>query len=162
MSRLTQAARDRQESKALGLISDVKMTPPKPKVSILDKDGQIAKRVTELFNEVKAQSKSKEPVTPTDVPRLLEKPRSHAAEKKKLKKLSRGEIVNTGPVTTLKELAYDYDIDGKDLRRLLRKNKIDKPGGRWEWPVDSELLLKIKKLIRKSGKAKKTPKGEEN
>lgn len=47
---------------------------------------------------------------------------------------------------TVKDLAYDLKMTPTQLRRKLRRAGIDKPGGRWEWPADSEEVRKIRKF----------------
>jgi SNF2 family DNA or RNA helicase len=49
-------------------------------------------------------------------------------------------------ILTVKDLAYDMKITPSQLRRKLRRIGIDKPGGRWEWPEDSEEVRKIREL----------------
>ena len=46
----------------------------------------------------------------------------------------------------LKKLCALVEIDPKDARAILRKGKIEKPGGRWEWT--SERAEEIKKLLQ--------------
>lgn len=48
----------------------------------------------------------------------------------------------------LKKICSDVDIDPKLARRALRSAKIDKPGGRWEWPKDQ--VEKIKAILVKA------------
>jgi len=50
----------------------------------------------------------------------------------------------------LKKICSDVDIDPKLARRALRSAKIDKPGGRWEWPKDQ--VEKIKAILIKAKK----------
>lgn len=47
----------------------------------------------------------------------------------------------------LKKICSEVDIDPKDARRALRSAKIDKPGGRWEWPKED--VDRIKQVLIK-------------
>ena len=47
---------------------------------------------------------------------------------------------------TVKDIAYDLGITPAQLRRKMRKLGIDKPGGRWEWPENSEEVRRIREL----------------
>lgn len=49
-------------------------------------------------------------------------------------------------ILTVKDLAYDLKITPTQLRKKLRRIGINKPGGRWEWPEDSEEVKKIKEF----------------
>lgn len=115
---------------------------------------EIQDRVTQLFNEVKKQSKAKRPAEKKDQPVVKEKPKSTAKEKRRERKVARGQEVLTGPTVTLKDLAFDYEMNPKELRRLLRKSDIERPGGRWEWAKESPTVKEIVKLIQQSGKGK--------
>lgn len=53
-------------------------------------------------------------------------------------------VVNGVP---LKKICAELDIDPKDARRALRSSKIEKPGGRWEWPKDQ--VDAVKEAIKK-------------
>lgn len=117
-------------------------------------EAEIQERVTQLFDEVKKQSKAKRPAESKDKPVVKEKPKSTAKEKRRERKAARGQDVLTGPTVTLKELAFDHEMNPKELRRLLRKSDVERPGGRWEWAKDSPTVDKIIKLIQQSGKGK--------
>jgi len=116
---------------------------------------EIQDRVTELFDEVRRQSKAKKKIVkPKDKPKIRKRPASAAKEKRRERKAARGQEVLTGPTVTLKDLAFDHEIAGKELRRLLRRSNIEKPGGRWEWAKDDPAVETIVELIRSSGKGK--------
>jgi len=119
-----------------------------------ESDEEITDRVTQLFEEVRRQSKSKKSAAEKDKPTLKDRPKSAVKEKRKARKAAKGEKVITGPSVTVKELAFDYEMDAKELRRLLRRNDVERPGGRWEWPKEGKALRKILKIIKASGKGK--------
>ena len=111
------------------------------------KEGSIEDKVKKLYEEVRKETKTKTKETETDKPHTLTKPKSESKEKKKRRAKARGETVQEGPTVTIKELAFDFDITSKELRRTLRKNGFKKPGGRWEWPADGKEVKRIKKLL---------------
>lgn len=51
------------------------------------------------------------------------------------------------PKVPLKDLAAEFEVDPKELRRVLREEKIPRPGAYWEWPEDSAELEGIKKML---------------
>jgi len=116
---------------------------------------EIQDKIKELYEEVRKGSKTKQKETSTDEPRVRTKPPSESKEKKKRRKIAKGEEVVDGPVATLKEIAYEHGLTPKELRRIIRKRDIDKPGGRWEWPADSKIATRIIKLAAKA-QAKKS------
>lgn len=136
----------------------IKPSGPAPQPSgINPADPDIAAKITQIHEEVRKQTKSKKPQVPEEKPRYKERPKStDSTEKRKRRKKAKGQPVIEGPTITIKELAYDYGMNPKELRRLLRKSDIEKPSGRWEWPKDSKTVKKIKKLIKRSGKSKVT------
>lgn len=134
-----------KKQKAMDAFRSKPEPPPKPS-GISPTDPDFTAKIKAIFEEVKKQGKEKKS-TPKDQPHIVKRPRSSTKEKKKARKKARGEPVIEGPTITLKDLAFDHKMDGKEVRRLLRKNHIQKPGGRWEWPVDHDDLDKIKTLI---------------
>lgn len=114
---------------------------------------EISERIKELYEEVRAQTKSKVKEEEKDKPRLHTKPPSGSLEKKKRRKRARGQAVIDGPSITLKELAYEFELTPKEVRRALRRDtRIQKPGGRWEWPEGSKDLKRIRKILSTSKK----------
>jgi hypothetical protein len=113
----------------------------------------IVKRVKELFEIVEAEAKvrrKKRPVTP---PSNQPNYQSYAAtQSTKRRKKARKPGAVEGPVVTLKELAFDHKISAKDLRRMLRKAGINRPGGRWEWPVGGDDANRIQQIIARRKK----------
>lgn len=61
-----------------------------------------------------------------------------------IKKSEESAVDRQRQILTVKDLAYDLKITPTQLRKKLRRMGIDKPGGRWEWPEDSEEVKKIK------------------
>lgn len=111
---------------------------------------EISERIKELYEEVRSETKTKVKEEPEkDQPKLRERPQSSSAEKKKRRKKAKGQPVIEGPVVTLKDIAFDHNMSPKDLRRILRRSDIKRPGGRWEWPEASKEVKKIKKLLKK-------------
>lgn len=55
-------------------------------------------------------------------------------------------IEGSGIVTSA-SLADELGITPQDLRRILRRNKIEKPGGGWKWQKDSEELKEVRSLL---------------
>ena len=109
--------------------------------------GEIEQKVKKLYEEVRKEAKTKTRETETDKPHTLIKPKSESREKKKRRAKARGEKVQEGPTTTLKELAFDFEITSKELRRMLRKGGFKKPSGRWEWPTNGKEIKRIKKIL---------------
>lgn len=120
-------------------------------------DPEVISRIDKIYQEVRQKSKSKEPVTSADLPIEKTKPKSSFDETKaERRRIARGLPPKENTIT-VKEIGYEYGIPAKDLRRMIRKSGITRPGGRWEWKIGGKGLRKIKKLIHKSGKATKKP-----
>jgi SNF2 family DNA or RNA helicase len=62
---------------------------------------------------------------------------------KKEKKEKRPEII--GEIVTIKDLADELKMEPTDLRKRLRGSDLEKPSGRWEWPIDHKDLAVIRK-----------------
>jgi len=60
-------------------------------------------------------------------------------------------------LVTVKELADDLGMTPTVLRKKLRSMKVEKPGGRWEWPEDHPDLPKIRGLGEKDEDDEETP-----
>lgn len=56
-------------------------------------------------------------------------------------------IEGSGIVTSA-SLADELGITPQDLRRILRRNKIEKPGGGWKWQKDSGELKEIRGVLK--------------
>lgn len=48
---------------------------------------------------------------------------------------------------TSRSLAEELNITPQDLRRILRRNKVEKPEGGWKWQKDSEELKEIMGIL---------------
>jgi len=134
----------------------------KPVPEVLDE--ATKKKIDAIYKEVRMRVKTSVKETEKDQPTYKVKPQSSAERplRRMKRRMAKGQHLVEGPMTTLKELAFDYGITPKDLRRILRRNpKITKPGGRWEWGSTSYEVKLIKKLILQSGKASKSPEGQD-
>jgi len=109
-------------------------------------------RISELFDSVektrKRRIKKKTGVKPSPTkesnkPTKLVKPTPPISDEKK--KNIQGQLV------TIKELAHDHEVDAKTLRRILRKAKVSRPGGRWEWGSESPEFALIRKTMKAKG-----------
>src|SRR5690606_21941066 len=54
------------------------------------------------------------------------------------------EVIQMTNVITVKEIAIEVKTSPKNLRKWLRTNGIEKPGARWEWPENDEVITKIR------------------
>jgi hypothetical protein len=121
-------------------IKSVSLTPKAGKA--LDEVPESVEETKEAFglNNLKHQPKpaTDEPVVSrTSTVRKIVKEKTAAAPA----------LVNGVP---LKKLCSEVDIDPKDARMILRKKKVEKPGGRWEWAKDEAEKVKA---ILVAGKA---------
>lgn len=71
--------------------------------------------------------------------------------KKRPQKLVKEKVVMTQKnpdAIPLKKICAQLDIDPTDARKVLRSEKVSKPGGRWEWPKKE--ADRITKLLKKA------------
>jgi len=54
-----------------------------------------------------------------------------------------------GPLVIIKDLADELKVEPTELRKKLRGSSIEKPSGRWEWPVGHPDLDKVRALYGK-------------
>lgn len=64
--------------------------------------------------------------------------------KKNTGRISRVEGYDT---VTSASLAEELGITPQDLRRILRRNKVEKPEGGWKWQKDSEELKEVRGIL---------------
>ncbi len=79
----------------------------------------------------------------------LEEEAKQPKKKKEKKEKAPKEAVGADSIITLQQLAQEVGVEPPKLRKQLRKNKdIEKPSGRWEWPIDHPDLEKIRGLFK--------------
>src|SRR3972149_11665587 len=129
-------------------LNEVKNNPvidKNKKSSLLDPE--TIEKIDKIYMEIRQKSKNKEPIKPIDLPAEKIRPQSHVEEYKIDRRRASKGLPPKNTVITVKELAYDYQIKAKDLRRMIRKSNIVRPSGRWEWASESKALRKIKRII---------------
>ena len=110
-----------------------------------DLEEQIENLIEDIETMIKVEEETDtEAVEVTEeVPRKEEaKPKEKAQSRVKEDKASEKEP--TGAIITVKDLAREFGVASKTLRKWLRKN-FAKPGGRWEWFEGSSDLENIRR-----------------
>jgi hypothetical protein len=90
--------------------------------------------------------KSKKKKSDDDEPTEKKSKDESSAEKKKS---------TTGDGYTIQALCAEIGMDPTDARKILRSEKVQKPGGRWEWPNAGAAADVKKLLVSKKDEVKK-------
>ena len=110
-------------------------------------------RLEKALTEVKAEMSNpetestpeeKKPVKKTTAKKKVAATTKKPATAKKAKK-----VVDENQ-TSLKDLAKELKLEARDIRRILRKAKIENDG-RWSWAKDSGALKKVRDILTKKG-----------
>ena len=101
------------------------------------KESQI--RADEVIKEIQNLGEDDEEEAPKAVKGTKADPKPKEPKVKKTKG-------PTGAVS-LKDICEKLKVDPSKARRILRKHKVDKPGGSWEW-TDQQQISKIESLLK--------------
>src|SRR5690606_38887989 len=110
-------------------------------------EDQIENLLTDIENMIKEEEELEEEFS--EAPETEEEsPVKTKARKKRKKSKARAPKDEapeaSGNIITVKDLADEFGVAPKTLRKWLRNN-FDKPGGRWEWPEGSPDIENIRK-----------------
>lgn len=114
-------------------------------------EDQIENLITDIENMIKEEEEPEE--EPSEAPETKEETVQTKAQKRKKSKArapkkdgAPGEETPkaSGNIITVKDLADEFGVAPKTLRKWLRKN-FDKPGGRWEWNEGSSDIEDIRR-----------------
>src|SRR5690606_40882502 len=78
--------------------------------------------------------------------RSTEPPKVEKPRKRKRERAEKAEP--KGDIVTAKDLADEFKLTPKALRKILRKARVKRPGGRWEWEDGSPELEEVREVLR--------------